>query len=78
VHWWIICEDHFWFEVALLALRCPQVLLVNRHLRVCVRLHSPSQTAISGYAGLLQSLRSNIVSPHTHSCRFLGGFIFAP
>ena len=30
---------------------------------------SPSQTAISGYAGLLRSLRSNVVSPHTHSCR---------
>jgi hypothetical protein len=33
-------------------------------------LNSPSQTAISGYAGLLQSLRSDVVDPHTHSCRF--------
>ena len=32
--------------------------------------NSPSETAISGYAGHLQSLRSNVVSPHTHSCRF--------
>ena len=33
-------------------------------------MNSPSQTAISGYAGLLRSLRSNVVGPHTHSCRF--------
>jgi hypothetical protein len=32
--------------------------------------NSPSKTAISGYAGLLQSLRSDVVNPHTHSCRF--------
>ncbi len=31
----------------------------------------PYKTAISGYARLLRSLRSNVVSPHTHSCRFL-------
>jgi hypothetical protein len=31
---------------------------------------SPSQTAISGCASLLQSLRSDVVDPHTHSCRF--------
>jgi hypothetical protein len=42
MHELIICEDHFWFEVALLGLRCPQVLLLNRHLRVCVRLNSHS------------------------------------
>ena len=36
----------------------------------CFVLNSPSVTAISGYAGLLQSLRSDVVSPHTHSCRF--------
>ena len=36
-------------------------------------LDSPSQTAISGYAVLLQSLRSDVVGPHTHSCRFLAG-----
>ena len=33
-------------------------------------MNSPSPTAISGYASLLQSLRSNVVSPHTRSCRF--------
>ena len=35
-----------------------------------VDLNAPSQTAISGYAVLLQSLRSDVVGPHTHSCRF--------
>ncbi len=45
--------------------------LLNSHLGVWVALRSPSQTAISGYAGLLRSLRSNVVGPHTHSCRFL-------
>ncbi len=34
-------------------------------------MNSPSQTAISGYASLLQSLRYDVVSPHTRSCRFL-------
>ena len=38
---------------------------------VCASLNSPCQTAISGYAGLLRSLRSNVVGPHTHSCRLL-------
>ena len=33
----------------------------------------PSQTAISGYASLLRSLRSNVVGPHTRSCRFSWG-----
>ena len=36
----------------------------------CVAMDSPSETAISGYASLLRSLRSNVVGPHTHSCRF--------
>ena len=42
----------------------------------CFVLNSPSLTAISGYAGLLQSLRSDVVSPHTHSCRFRDGIAF--
>jgi len=33
----------------------------------------PRLTAISGHAGLLQSLRSDVVGPHTHSCRFQEG-----
>ena len=37
----------------------------------CVAQNYPSETAISGYACLLRSLRSNVVGPHTHSCRFL-------
>jgi hypothetical protein len=36
-------------------------------------MNSPSQTAISGYASLLQSLRSDVVGPHTRSCRFHWG-----
>ena len=36
-------------------------------------MNPPSQTAISGYASLLQSLRSDVVGPHTHSCRFQWG-----
>jgi len=32
-----------------------------------VATNPPSQTAISGYAALLRSLRSNVVGPHTRS-----------
>ena len=35
-------------------------------------MNSPALTAISGYACLLQSLRSDVVGPHTRSCRFPG------
>ncbi len=52
------------------AVRWKKIPLINRHLGVCVAWDSPSKTAISGYAGLLQSLRSNVVGPHTHSRRF--------
>ena len=37
----------------------------------CVASNHPSETAISGHASLLRSLRSNVVGPHTRSCRFL-------
>jgi hypothetical protein len=43
-------------------------------LLACVARNHPSETAISGYATLLRSLRSNVVSPHTHSCRLLSCF----
>ena len=42
----------------------------SRVTKVCM--DSPSETAISGYARLLRSLRSNVVSPHTHSWRSPG------
>jgi hypothetical protein len=47
-----------------------ELYLSNRQLQRCAAQSCPSQTAISGYAGLLRSLRSNVVGPHTCSCRF--------
>ena len=76
-----VCCRHTWSQVLASTFkpcwRTTSLLSTSRLARLhrtlvdARALDSPSQTAISGYACLLQSLRSNVVSPHTHSCRFL-------